>query len=89
VACGGKAGGQGVPHRCSLLLGGASAAAVMKGPQRLRQRGPDTGAAVVAKGSRHSSSSGEGVLVAACAPVASVRRRQRARETKIYQVILG
>jgi hypothetical protein len=36
-----------LPCQCSLLLGGAPVAAVMKGSRRLRQRGPSTGAAAV------------------------------------------
>jgi hypothetical protein len=39
-----------LPHRCSFLLGGTPTAAAMKGPQWLRRRGPNTGAAAATKG---------------------------------------
>jgi hypothetical protein len=60
----------------------------MKGPRRLCQRGPSTGAVEVAKGSWHSGVGGdEGApTAAACTPVASLMaiwQRQCARETKI------
>jgi hypothetical protein len=78
-----------LPHRCSLLLGGAPAAA-MKGPRWLHRRGLDTGAT---KGSQHGGggSDDDGVPTAAvCALVASlmaVWRQQRAREIKFCEVI--
>jgi hypothetical protein len=65
-----------LPCRCCLLLGGAPAAAMMKGLWRLCQRGPGLGAAMAAKGSQHGS--GDGVLAAAaCTPVASLMAVQQ------------
>jgi hypothetical protein len=79
----------GVGHRDVEVLSGAPAVMSMKGPWRLHQRGPDTGAA---KGSRHSSGDDDdGVpTVASCAPVASlmaVRWWQCMREMKFCEVI--
>jgi hypothetical protein len=48
-----RRGCRGVGRWCSLLLGGASAAVAMKGPQRLHRRAPGTGAATATKGSHH------------------------------------
>jgi hypothetical protein len=64
----------------------------MKGPWRLRRRGPGTGATVVEKGSRHGGGSGDNrvLMAAACAPVATlmaVQRQQRVRKTKFYEGI--
>jgi hypothetical protein len=46
-----------LPRRCSLLLGGTPTVASMKGPQRLRRRGP--GGCI--EGSGNGSSGVEGI----------------------------
>jgi hypothetical protein len=56
-----------LPCQCSLLLGRAPMAAVMKAPWRLCRRGPGMGAAATAKGSQHGGggSDDDGSLVEA------------------------